>query len=318
VRPIRAGIIGVGVLGAEHARLRSRSTAFELVGVHDIDEPRARTVAESAGTRLAHGASELMERAEAMVVAVPTASHAEVATACLEADCHVLVEKPLARTIAEADALVSRARMAGRVLGVGHVERFNGILMACEPYLESPKFIESHRLAPFQPRGTDVTVILDLMIHDIDLVLGLAQAPLADVRAVGASVMTGSIDIANARLAFEDGAVANITASRVSVKPLRQLRLFQDSGYFSLDLAAGVGEHLRRLDHPPSAVGRVEDLVERIEMTADAGEPLARELDAFALAIRREPSRLVTGDQARDALEVAARITQEIERPGCR
>jgi len=318
VRPIRAGIIGVGVLGAEHARLLSSSVAFELVGVHDTDGDRARTVAEAAGTRPADDLGELAERAEAMVVAVPTASHAEVATACLEADCHVLVEKPLTRTIAEADALVSRAHAAGRVLGVGHVERFNGILMACEPYLRSPRFIESHRLAPFQPRGTDVTVILDLMIHDIDLVLGLARAPLSDVRAIGASFMTDSIDLANARLTFEDGAVANITASRVSVKPLRQLRLFQDSGYFSLDLAAGVGEHLRRLDHAPFPVRGVEDLVERIGLTAVAGEPLARELDAFALSIRGEPSRLVTGARGRDALEVAARITHEIERPECR
>lgn len=193
------------------------------------------------------------------------------------------------------------------------MERFNGILMACEPYLGTPRFIESYRLAPFQPRGTDVTVILDLMIHDIDLVLGLANAPLSDVQAIGASVVTGSTDLANARLTFRDGTVANITASRVSSKPLRQLRLFQDSGYFSLDLAAGVGEHLRQLDPEPSETERVAHRVERIALTAVEGEPLAREIEAFALAIRGERSRLVSGDRGRDAIEVAARITREIE-----
>lgn len=304
----------MGRLGAAHARLLAQSSAFELIGVHDVDEERAAGVANDASVTAFPDAPALLAVVDAVVIAVPTAAHREVTRLALEAGCHALVEKPLASNVEEADELVRLAEELDRVLGVGHVERFNGVLLAAEPWLDRPRFIESLRMAPFQPRGTDVDVILDLMIHDIDLVLTLTDAPLVDVHAVGVPVITPWIDIANARLVFEDGTVANITASRVALKAMRQLRLFQHSGYFSLDLAAGLGEHHRRRD--PATVPQVsgiEGLLERIPLRAGEGEPLARELDAFADAIAGRPSRLVPGAAGRDAIAVATRITREIE-----
>ncbi|WP_420448026.1 Gfo/Idh/MocA family oxidoreductase [Candidatus Palauibacter sp.] len=311
---IPAGVVGVGRLGAEHARLLAQSDAFKLVGVHDRSGARATEVADALSVPVFAEAEALHNRVEAVVIAVPTMAHREAATAAIRAGCHILVEKPLAADLPEADEILGLAEEKGVVLGVGHVERFNGILLAAEPWLDRPRFIESLRMAPFQPRGADTTVILDLMIHDIDLVLTLTEAPLADVHAVGVPVISPRIDLANARLAFEDGTVANITASRVALKALRQLRLFQRSGYFSLDLAAGTGHHYRRRDpQTETAVAGVEAMVEPVALEARGGEPLAREIEAFADAIGGRPSRLVSGRAGREALEVAIRITREIE-----
>lgn len=314
---IPAGVVGVGRLGAEHARLLAQSDAFELEGVHDRSAPRAKMIADSLSVPAFPEAETLLDRVEAVVIAVPTAAHHEAAAAAIRSGCHTLVEKPLAANLAEADEILALAKGRGVVLGVGHVERFNGVLLAADPWLDRPRFIESLRMAPFQPRGSDTTVVLDLMIHDIDLVLTLAEAPLADVRAVGVPVISPRIDLANARLSFEDGTVANITASRVAPKALRKLRLFQRSGYFSLDLAAGTGYHYRRRDgRDPQAVAGMaglEAMVEHVALEARGGEALARELDAFADAITGRPSRLVSGRAGRKALAVAIRITREIE-----
>lgn len=312
--PIRAGVLGVGRLGSAHARILSESPQFDLCGLYDTDPGRAAKVAADCSTVVYGSPEQLVEQVDAVVVAVPTPAHRGVAALALEADCHVLVEKPLATTVEEADELIAIAETRNRVLGVGHVERFNGVLLAVDEWLDRPRFIESLRLAPFQLRGTDVTVVLDLMIHDIDLVLALAASPLIDVKAVGVPVITPSIDIANARLIFESGMVANITASRVSMKPVRELRLFQQTGYFSLDLRAGTGEVYQRRD--PSSVTQVtgiESLVEQRRVEALDGEPLAREIEALADAIRGRPSRLVLGPAGREALVVANRITREIE-----
>ena len=311
---IPAGVVGVGKLGAEHARLLARSDAFKLVGVHDRSAARATEVAEALSVPAFTEPEALHDRVEAVVIAVPTMAHCEAAAAAVRAGCHTLVEKPLASSLSEADEILGLAEENGVVLGVGHVERFNGILLAAEPWLDRPRFIESLRMAPFQPRGVDTTVILDLMIHDIDLVLTLTEARLVDVRAVGVPVISPRIDLANARLSFEDGTVANITASRVALKALRQLRLFQRSGYFSLDLAGGTGHHYRRRGpQTESAITGVEAMVEHMPLEARGGEPLARELEAFADAIGGRPSRLVSGRAGREALEVAIRITREIE-----
>ncbi|MGH7541456.1 MAG: Gfo/Idh/MocA family protein, partial [Gemmatimonadota bacterium] len=209
---LRTCVVGVGRLGAEHARLLDDLPGGLLVGVHDRDADRAAAVAARLGVRRFDDLDRLLAASDAAVVAVPTTQHYDVARRALEAGCHVLVEKPIARTIDEADALVALAEARGRVLAVGHVERFNSVLLRCAPLVDRPRFIESLRLAPFQPRGTEVTVILDLMIHDIDLVLGLADSALREVSAVGVPVMTRSVDIANARLVFESGMVASITA----------------------------------------------------------------------------------------------------------
>ena len=311
---IPAGVVGVGRLGAEHARLLARSDAFELEGVHDRSAARAKEVAEALSVPAFAEAEALLDRVDAVVIAVPTVAHHGAAVAALRAGCHTLVEKPLASSLAEADGILSLAKEEGVVLGVGHVERFNGILLAADPWLDRPRFIESLRMAPFQARGADTTVILDLMIHDIDLVLTLTEAPLAEVHAVGVPVISPRIDLANARLSFADGTVANITASRVALKALRKLRLFQRSGYFSLDLAAETGHHYRRRDpRTGTAIEGVEAVVEHVPLEAPGGEALARELEAFADAIAGRPSRLVSGRAGREALEVAIRITREIE-----
>ncbi len=320
MRPLRTCVLGVGRLGSEHARILSCLPESELVGIHDTDADRGEAMAGRLGVRHFAELAPLLETAEAAVVAVPTAVHAPVAESALRHGCHVLVEKPLAPTLEEADALIELAEADDRVLGVGHVERFNPAVRTCEPYLRSPRFVESLRLAPFQPRGTDVTVILDLMIHDIDLVLSLVEGRVAAMNAVGVAVISGSVDIANARLVFDTGAVADITASRVSMERKRELRLFQPTGYLSLDLAAGTGEFLRRRDgsRPSRATdqalpGRLADVVERIPLRGDGEEPLALELRAFLRAARGQESRMVPARQARAALEVALDITRQIE-----
>lgn len=315
-RRVAAGVVGVGSLGGEHARVLAELPGAELVGVHDVDAARGEEVAAGTGTAHAASLEELAERAEALVVAVPTGRHHAVARRALRAGCHVLVEKPLAETLPEADELIEMAEDRGLRLGVGHVERFNRAVRSCRPHLRKPRFIESLRLAPFQPRGTDVTVVLDLMIHDIDLVLGLVDAPLASLHAVGTPVLTGQIDIANARLVFEDGAVAEITASRVSEERTRVLRLFQTDGYLRLDLARGRGEFLRRRDGAGGEAepASLEELVERVPLRGDGAEPLRLELESFLDAVRGRESPMVSAREGRDALEIALRITREIER----
>jgi predicted dehydrogenase len=289
-----------------------------MVGVYDVSAERAAQVASELGVRAFASLDALLGAVEAAVVAVPTTEHAEVALAAIERGVHLLIEKPIASTREEADRILAAAAERGVVVGTGHVERFNAALRACEPYLDGPRFIESHRLAPFNPRGTDVAVVLDLMIHDIDLVLGLVDGSVTSVDAVGVPVLTPSVDIANARLRFESGAVANITASRVSRERMRKLRLFQPSGYLSLDLGSGTGEFLRLRDGV--ALGQIasgqiqlENIVERVELAGDGTEPLRAELEAWISAVRGEGKLVVSGEDGRRALAVALEIVRRTE-----
>lgn len=312
------GVIGVGSLGYHHARILRDVPGARLAGVYDVDPARAATVAEQLGTRAYASLDALLSEVEAAVVAVPTTEHAAVALAAIERGVHLLIEKPVAATLEEADRILEAADARGVRIATGHVERFNGALRACEPYLEAPRFIESHRLASFNPRGTDVAVVLDLMIHDIDLILGLVGGAVASVDAVGVGVLTPSVDIANARLRFETGAVANITASRVSKERMRKIRLFQGSGYISLDLGAGTGEFLRlregvALGSPGEGPPQLEGIVERIELHGDGKEPLRAELESFVSAVRGEGEIVVSGHDGRRALAVALEIVQRIE-----
>ncbi len=274
-------------------------------------------MAQELGAPAYASLEEILDAVDAVTVVVPTPAHHAVARAALERGVHVFIEKPIAATVAEADALLAAARAAGVLVQTGHIERFNRAVRAALPLVDGPRFMESNRLAPFNPRGADVAVVLDLMIHDIDLVRTLMGARVTDVAAVGVPLLTPSIDIANARLTFATDAVANITASRVSRERLRKLRIFQPSGYFSLDLAAGTGEFYRlRRDVDLAALAAtpqvIDAFVERVPLEASDEEPLRLELESFAAAVRGEAPVPVTGEDGRDALEIALRIVEAI------
>lgn len=319
-RRLRIGVVGVGSLGFHHARLLRDIADVELVGVFDSDPQRLAEVGAQLGVPVAAGLESLLERVEAAVVAVPTIAHEEVALAALERGVHLLIEKPIAPTLEAADRILAAASRSGALVQIGHIERFNGALRACEPYLEEPLFVESHRLAPFAVRGTDVAVVLDLMIHDLDLVLSLVQRPVVSLSAVGVPVLTSSPDIANARLEFEGGAVANLTASRVSPDRMRKVRIFQRSGYLSLDLASGTGEFLRLRPGVPFGVGlphpatSLADLVEQVTFQGSGPDALSCELASFVSAVRGRSPVVVTGEDGRRALAVALDIIGQIER----
>jgi len=318
VSDLSFGVVGVGRLGRVHARIITEVEGVELLGVHDTNPEVATEVADQYDCRAFPTAEELFAECDAVVVAVPTTAHHEVAISAFEAGCHALVEKPLAETLEEVDDMIAKADAAGRLLAVGHVERFNPVIRASRELIRNPRFLSCMRLARFQPRGTDVAVTLDLMIHDIDLVLGLVDSPVRSVQAIGVPLITDTVDMANARLTFENGAIADVSASRVSANPARELRIFQESGYMSLDLASGTGEFLRRRT-PRGSSGELAslslaDFVERQEIRGDGGEPLKAELRAFLDAIRGRSSGIVTGMEGREALAVALNISQEIER----
>jgi predicted dehydrogenase len=308
------GVVGVGALGRHHARHLAQLDEARLVGVHDVDLGRARAVAGELGTTVFDDLDALLARVEAVTVAVPTPAHAAVGLRTLAAGVPVLMEKPLAGTVAEADALIAAAARGGLQLQVGHIERYNRALRAAEPYLQGPRYIESHRLAPFQPRGTDVAVVLDLMIHDLDLVLHLTGgAEATEVRASGLPLLSSHLDIANARVEFANGAVALATASRVSRERIRRLRLFQPNGYFSLDLASGGGEFMRvRGDWRPGTGNALTDVVERIVLDAPEADALQLELRSFVHAVRGQREVVVSGEEGRAALALALRVADAV------
>jgi predicted dehydrogenase len=308
------GVVGVGALGRHHARHLAALEDAELVGVVDTDLERARGVAAEVGTTAFTDLDKLLEHVEAVTVAVPTAAHVAVGLRALERGVPVLMEKPLAATVEEADALIAAATRGGLQLQVGHIERYNRALRAAEPYLNGPRYIESLRLAPFQPRGTDVAVVLDLMIHDLDLVLHLTGgAEATEVRASGLSLLSSHLDLANARVEFANGAVALATASRVSRERTRRLRLFQPNGYLSLDLARGAGEFMRvRGDWRPGTGQALTDVVERIELAAPEADALQLELRSFVHAVRGQREVVVSGEEGRAALVLALRVADAV------
>ena len=313
-RPVRVGVIGTGALGFHHARLLRRMPGAEFAGIYDANPARAAEVARQLETVAHPSLDALLERVEAVTVAVPTPAHVSVGMAVLERGIALLMEKPLADSVAGAEELVRRAARGGVVLQVGHVERFNRAVRAAAPYLEEPRFLQVDRLAPFQPRGTDVAVILDLMIHDLDLVLELVRSAVTDVRATGVPILTPHVDIANARIEFANGAVANVTASRVSRERTRRLRMFQPTGYFSLDLAQGTGDFFRlkpgwqRLN-----ATALEHIVEHVRLEAPEAEPLQLELESFLRAVRGEDDVVVSGAAGAQALALAFRVADAIE-----
>ena len=322
--PLRLGVVGAGGLGYHHVRiLRELASGGEpgigFAGFVDSRAERAAQVAAELGVRAYESLEALLGDVDALTVVVPTPAHFAVASAALERGKHVLIEKPLAATLDEADRLLDIAHRTGAIIQTGHVERFNRAVRAALPFVSEPRFIESNRLATFNPRGSDVAVILDLMIHDIDLVRTLVGGHVVDLSAVGVPVLTPTVDIASARIIFDSGAVANITSSRVSRDRMRKIRIFQRSGYLSLDLAAGGGEFYRMredldLSELTKAPLALEAFVERVPLEAPEGEPLRLEFLSFIDAIRGKGSVVVSGEDGREALAVALRIVAEIER----
>ena len=324
---MRTGVIGAGGLGLHHVRILRDMQGPDFIGFHDARADRAAQVATELGVRAFPTLDALLDEVDAVTIVVPTSGHYAVAQQVLTRGIHAMIEKPLAATLEEADAMLMLARAHGAMLQTGHVERFNRAIRAALPYVDAPRFIESDRLSPFNPRGADVAVVLDLMIHDIDLVHTLVGGKASSVSAVGVPVLTPFVDIANARLTFDSGAVANITASRVSRERMRKLRIFQQSGYLSLDLAAGNGEFFRLrgdvdVAELASAPMVLEQFVERIPLEAEEGEPLRLEFESFLAAVRGDAPIAVSGEAGREALAVALQIVSDIERtlpaPGLR
>ncbi|UCD56676.1 MAG: Gfo/Idh/MocA family oxidoreductase [Candidatus Hydrogenedentota bacterium] len=309
---LKAGVVGVGHLGYYHARNLASLPTVELVCIADADEQRAREVAEEFGARAFSDYKELAPIVDAVSVAVPTSKHFEVTSYFLAKGKHVLLEKPIAATIEEADELIRLSGRHGVTLQIGHLERFNSAVQTLRERIRKPMFIESHRLAPFTPRGCDVNVVLDLMIHDLDIILSLLNSPVERIiDAVGVPLVSEHEDIANARLLFGNGCVANVTASRISAEPMRKIRIFQPYTYFSLDYALQEIKcyHLKKgpIDWKnPQALTFDEIHIEK-------EEPLKREVMAFADSVLSGRPPAVTGSEAREALEVATRIVEVIQ-----
>ncbi len=316
---MRTGVIGAGGLGQHHIRILRDLQGKDFAGFHELRPERAKQVATELGVRAFDTLDALLDAVDAVTIVVPTPGHFAVATKVLARGIHALIEKPIATTLAEADEMLRLASAHGALVQTGHVERFNRAIRAALPYVHTPRFIESDRLAPFNPRGADVAVVLDLMIHDIDLVHTLVGGTVTSVAAVGVPVLTPFVDMANARLQFDTGAVANITASRVSRERMRKIRIFQEREYISLDLAAGNGEFFRLRDDVDmkalaTAPLALEQFVERIPLEAEEGEPLRLEFESFLAAIRGEIPVAVSGEEGREALAVALQIVADIDR----
>src|SRR5271165_2502041 len=305
-RKIRVAVVGTGEFGRNHVRVYREMGSVELAGVFDRDGARATAIAQEFGTHAFKGLEELRGAVDAATVSVPTVAHAEVGCRLMEMGIDVLVEKPMASTLAEADALLEAASRNARILQVGHVERFNPAVLAVEPVVDRPLFFEVHRLGVFTPRSLDVDVIYDLMIHDLDILLAMVNEPVEEVRAVGIPVLTDKVDIAHARLEFAGGAVANATASRVSTERVRKMRFFQHHEYISLDYARRDALRVGVERPGPQPEFGFEKL------PAPETEPLRAELEAFIHAIKTRQQPVTNGAAGRAALDLASRVMASI------
>lgn len=301
--PIRTAVIGVGHLGKYHARICAESPAIELVGVVDADASTAAEVAALYDVPAYTSVEDVIPHITAAHVVVPTDAHFTVTSQLLEAGVHVLLEKPMTSTVEEADTLLRLATQKDKVLQVGHVERFNPAIVGIKKVLKNPIFIEVHRLSPFNPRGTEVSVVLDLMIHDLDIILHLVDGTVEQIDAVGVPVLTDKVDIANVRLSFSNGCVANVTASRVSAERMRKIRFFQSDAYISLDYVAQNAKIFRRDGW------QIHD--EEINFAGE--QPLQSEIQSFVACIQNGERPQVSGEDGRNALDVAQRVNSAIE-----
>lgn len=310
-KKLKVGVVGVGSLGQHHVRIYSALEPVQLVGIYDIDKKRAAEIAATYDTKSFKSIEELASSVEAASVAVPTDRHFELSSLLMEHGLHLLVEKPIASSSSEAEKMVALAQKKKVILQVGHVERFNPVMQFLENNLTCPRFIEAIRLAPYPPpreanvpRGTEVSVVLDLMIHDLDIILHLVRSAVKEIHAVGVPVLSHTEDIANVRLAFKDGCVANVTASRISQERMRKIRVFQQDTYVSLDYMNQTGQLCRRI-----GTG-----IEVMEVPIEKGDPLAAELSSFVQCVisRRDP--IVTGRHASEALKLAVEICRHIRK----
>jgi len=321
--PLNVGVIGVGHLGSLHAKMYSQIPSAHFVGVFDVDLKRAETLAAEFGIKAFATLDDLLSQVEAVSVATVTQSHYDVAMQVIKRGVHLLIEKPITATIEQAKAITERAETKGLKLQVGHIERFNPAILALEPYNITPLFIESHRLAQFNPRGSDVAVVLDLMIHDIDLILSLVKSKVKRIDANGIAVISDTPDIANARLQFENGCVANVTASRISQNKMRKMRLFQRDAYISIDFAQGLSEVFRLVDEktpnlkPTMMLGKIDQGMHKRIIVYEQPEvqevnALKYELERFVESVQNNTETPVTGRDGLHALEVAQEILHMI------
>lgn len=306
---IRAAVIGVGYLGRFHAQKYAAIPDCQLVAVADSQPEAAQRVATELGTLAVADYRELIGQVDAVSIATPTPKHFEIARDLLGAGVHVLVEKPITETTAQAEELIATARSTGKVLQVGHLERFNPVILGAEASLGVPRFIECHRLAPFRERGTDVNVVLDLMIHDLDLVQSIVGSEIVSLEAIGTPVFSSEIDIANARIRFANGCVANATASRVSLKTERKLRVFQDDAYLSMDLQQKILTVIRKRDVVP---GDQQLPVSISEQSFEQGDALRAEIEAFLASCRGQRAVVVSGEAGLRALKTAVTISEAV------
>ena len=305
---VRVGVVGVGHIGREHARIYSQLPGVDFVGLYDLDGQVAQKVAQRHDVKAFSTAQALAEEVDAATIATPTSTHHEIAELFLGLGKHILIEKPITDNTAQAKSLVDLAQQKKMVLQVGHIERFNPALHALEEKLTRPRFIEAHRLSTYPGRSTDIGVVLDLMIHDIEVVLHLVRSPIVSVDSVGTAVLSKGEDIANARIRFENGCVANLTTSRISFEKMRKIRVFQDDAYLSLDYFDQSGVIYRKVDS--------QIVKEKIKVEKD--EPLKLELAAFVDCVRSQHTPRVGGAQGARALEIAMQITEDIARQNAR
>jgi predicted dehydrogenase len=324
---VKVGVIGVGHLGKIHAKLWQEVEGVELVGVFDTNGVEAEKLAQELGIRSFPSSQGLLDSVDGASIVTPTSFHYEVALEGIDRGKHLFIEKPITTTVSEAKQLVELAEIKGIRIQVGHIERFNPALLAVESYILNPKFFESHRLAQFKPRGTDVAVVLDLMIHDIDVILSLAKSEVSDVDASGVCVVSDEIDIANARIKFTSGAVANVTASRISQNPMRKLRIFERDAYLSIDFAAKSAEVFRLASQEDVAtnaslhfnLGEIERAERKLNIIYEKPQvndfnPLRYELELFRDVIKNGTRPIVNSFDGLRALEVAESIMASIEK----
>ncbi|MGH9769346.1 MAG: Gfo/Idh/MocA family oxidoreductase [Blastocatellia bacterium] len=307
---IKTAVIGVGSLGQAHARVYASLEQAGLVAVCDINENQGRAIAERHATRFIRDYRELLDQVEAVSVAAPTVNHHEITCAFLEAGVHVLVEKPIAHTLDEADEMIRAAESKDLILQVGHIERFNPAFVALQRHITRPRFFEAHRMGVFTPRSLDIDVVMDLMVHELDIIASLVKSDVVALEAVGIPILTPKIDLANARLEFADGCVANITASRVSGERLRKLRVFQPNEYYSLDYTEQQVAMLRLT--PPTAAGALPE-ISSLGLPIEKREPLLAEIESFLAAVQSRTTPLVSGAEGRRALALATNVLEKIK-----